>query len=410
MMYTTIREIVAKDTTGQPPLHIVKQEYLRRISGESTFRTGISVHNNEFFVVAFRDLIVLLDTIREQEILVEQLWLALPRIAKKSYIHELIGSEMESTNTIEGVHTTRQEIAEALASALNDTPHKRFSEFAKLFLMLAEQELNMPSSLKDIRSIYDKVIDGELTADDMPDGQLFRAKTVAVYDGGGRKLHDGAYPETTIQVLLTQWIALAQRKDIPPLLRAAMGHYIFEYIHPFYDGNGRTGRFLLALQLSEYLSVPTALSVSSVIADEKSKYLKAFDQAQHPLNSSDISVFCYRLLEFVAAAQSRIISVLQEKVRQLDFVYAQVEKNKDFQSLTKAQYNVLFFLVQYELFDSRNVKVTRRLLGEQLEMGIRKITTACRELVAHGLIIEHGSRPVWYQLNREQCGIMPENM
>jgi len=39
------------------------------------------------------------------------------------------------------------------------------------------------------------------------------------------------------------------RTDIDPLIRLAVGHYQFEAIHPFSDGNGRTGRILNILFL-----------------------------------------------------------------------------------------------------------------------------------------------------------------
>ena len=66
--------------------------------------------------------------------------------------------------------------------------------------------------------------------------------------------------------MLTQWLALSRSEDIPETCSALLCHFLFEHIHPFYDGNGRTGRYLLALHLSEPLSQPTVLSLSRTIA------------------------------------------------------------------------------------------------------------------------------------------------
>ena len=59
---------------------------------------------------------------------------------------------------------------------------------------------------------------------------------------------------------LANWEAfLHAQEDIDPLVRMAVGHYQFEAIHPFTDGNGRTGRVLNLLYLVErgLLSQPT---------------------------------------------------------------------------------------------------------------------------------------------------------
>ena len=52
-----------------------------------------------------------------------------------------------------------------------------------------------------------------------------------------------------IQKLMKDWIKFANNTDIDPLIQMAMLHYQFEAIHPFKDGNGRTGRILNLLFL-----------------------------------------------------------------------------------------------------------------------------------------------------------------
>lgn len=64
-------------------------------------------------------------------------------------------------------------------------------------------------------------------------------------------------------------------KDLDPLIRAAIVHQQFESIHPFLDGNGRTGRILMVLQLvrDEVLSLPI-LFISQYINKNKNEYYK----------------------------------------------------------------------------------------------------------------------------------------
>ena len=61
--------------------------------------------------------------------------------------------------------------------------------------------------------------------------------------------------------------------DIDPLVRMAVIHYQFESIHPFYDGNGRTGRIInvLYLVLSKLLDIPV-LYLSRYIVKNKASY------------------------------------------------------------------------------------------------------------------------------------------
>lgn len=80
--------------------------------------------------------------------------------------------------------------------------------------------------------------------------------------------------EQTIRNLLSDWTEFVHAQDeLDYLVKMAVSHYQFEAIHPFSDGNGRTGRILNVLQLNQYglLSEPI-LYLSRYIIDNKNEY------------------------------------------------------------------------------------------------------------------------------------------
>lgn len=80
--------------------------------------------------------------------------------------------------------------------------------------------------------------------------------------------------EALLREKLQNWEAfLHDESDIDPLIKMAIGHYQFEAIHPFTDGNGRTGRILNILYLieRELLTIPI-LYLSRYIIKHKNAY------------------------------------------------------------------------------------------------------------------------------------------
>ncbi|EAQ9103177.1 Fic family protein [Salmonella enterica] len=80
--------------------------------------------------------------------------------------------------------------------------------------------------------------------------------------------------EEKIRALLSNWERfINEQYDIDPLIKMAIAHYQFESIHPFPDGNGRTGRILNILYLiqSELLSLPI-LYLSRFILENRNDY------------------------------------------------------------------------------------------------------------------------------------------
>ena len=85
----------------------------------------------------------------------------------------------------------------------------------------------------------------------------------------------GADLEARLRDLIA-WMQVDHGGRIDPVVAAAMGHYEFEALHPFHDGNGRLGRLLIVLQLyeSNVLTEPT-LSVSTWFEARRTEYYDA---------------------------------------------------------------------------------------------------------------------------------------
>jgi Fic family protein len=88
-----------------------------------------------------------------------------------------------------------------------------------------------------------------------------------------------------------------QNHSLDPLIKMAISHYQFEAIHPFSDGNGRTGRILLLLQLKleQLLDIP-ALFLSEYIIEHKDKY---YEGLKTVTEKNDWSKFILYMLDMV---------------------------------------------------------------------------------------------------------------
>lgn len=98
---------------------------------------------------------------------------------------------------------------------------------------------------------------------------------------------------TEIPRLISNWENFVNAKDeIDPLIKVAISHYQFEAIHPFGDGNGRTGRILIVLQLihSGLLHWPI-LYISGYINDNRPEYYKLLREISTKKNWTEFILF-----------------------------------------------------------------------------------------------------------------------
>jgi Fic family protein len=81
-------------------------------------------------------------------------------------------------------------------------------------------------------------------------------------------------PPDTVDALLDDLCLLANSEHLPPLVQAAIAHAQFETVHPFLDGNGRTGRALIHIILRRRGLAPAYVPpISVVLAAEKDRYI-----------------------------------------------------------------------------------------------------------------------------------------
>jgi len=99
----------------------------------------------------------------------------------------------------------------------------------------------------------------------------------------GEVIYTPPVGQKLLQKLLDNWADFMHRsKDIDPLVRMAVQHYQFEAIHPFADGNGRTGRILNILFLVEHgLLDSPILYLSRFIISNKAPYYQLLKKVTH---------------------------------------------------------------------------------------------------------------------------------
>lgn len=100
--------------------------------------------------------------------------------------------------------------------------------------------------------------------------------TALASDRSGEIIYTPPEGEDRLRGLLANWETfLHGQTELDPLIRMAVGHYQFEAIHPFTDGNGRTGRVLNSLFLiSENLLTLPVLYLSRYIIQHKEDYYR----------------------------------------------------------------------------------------------------------------------------------------
>jgi Fic family protein len=236
---------------------------------------------------------------------------SLPDIAESEFIREALVDEVLKTNAIEGVFSTRKDIVR-LFDDFENAKMNKISSTVNKYRLLLKQGFAPLTSLQDVRIQYDALMKGALAKSDALDGELFRKEQVHISDGI-QSIHDGLYPEEKIQEAVNTVLQILNGNSYTIYERLFISHYLFEYAHPFYDGNGRMGRYLCSLYALKDLPPIMAFRIADAIDKRKDQYYKAFKETQDSRNRGDISTFVYPLLQITSENYQELIDEIEKK-------------------------------------------------------------------------------------------------
>ena len=192
-------------------------------------------------------------------------------------INTLVLQEAKDSSTIENIVTTSDKIYKAFSSPkANDEPA------TKEVLRYREVMWNSFNTLKDTKDISDEMIITIFRALTERD-ERWRDTQVWVKSPYAT-VYTPPEPGAVLDTKIRNWLDVAHAdRRYDPLITMALLHYQFEAIHPFTDGNGRTGRILNILYLcKEHLLDLPVLYLSKYILEFKSEYYRLLtDVTEH---------------------------------------------------------------------------------------------------------------------------------
>ena len=233
-------------------------------------------------------------------------------------INVVILKEAQASSGIENVITTQDKLYQALyaKSAKPDAATKEVLRYREALLMgtLLIKEKGFLNT-NGIIAIQKELEENNAGLRRLPG-------TALVNDLTNEVIHtppDNFYTISDLMKNLEEYLN-DDHDDVSPLIKLAIQHYQFESIHPFYDGNGRTGRIInvLYLILKGLLKEPV-LYLSSFIIQNKGDYYRLLQEVRTKNNWEDWILYMLKGIE--QTAQSTI-----EQINKINLLFNETQK------------------------------------------------------------------------------------
>ena len=397
MMYKELKSLYYGDN------EIYAKEYMDRFNSEDTIKLNFYIGEQQAFFVQNVEVMKFALNIARLDKKIGELCRELPGVAIEQYSRKCLIDEIVITNKIEGVHSSRKEIGEALdileSQSKSKGKHQRFIGLVNKYLKLIKQENISLENCQDIRDIYDEVFLEEVIYEDpinKPDGKIFRKESVTVHSETDKVIHTGITPETKIIESMTLALEFLNDDSVDELYRVCIFHYLIEYIHPFYDGNGRLGRFILSYGVSKTLTPLISFRISETIKENISSYYKAFKVCNDQRNLGDITPFLLMQLEMIFEAMKELEKSLSEKLATWD-KYEEVIKKQGYNDELLGLYS---YLIQAALFSEQGISMLE--LQQNMNSSNYMIKKLIGKISEDMIVVKTKNKFKFYSINLER--------
>lgn len=383
-----------------------ENEYNRRINSESVKKYDLLINGYPLFVLYTPEILNLISSIYEKRTLLNDVILETPKNALNQYELLILCDELKASNEIEGINTTRKDLEKTLEyihskkqiSSKRTNEKRIFGLLNKYVKLVNDENIELKNS-KDVRDLYFELLEEEIKYSDsnnLPDGKIFRKDKVYVMKGGTSVVHEGVYPEVKIIEYMDKALELLNSEEVP-LVNIALFHYLFGYIHPFYDGNGRLNRFISSAALSKALNLPLAgIKLSQVINDNKKSYYKSFEETNDELNRGDATTFVIKFLKTIDKEIDDLIEAINDKRDLFNYHLNKLNENDDL-SKKSSTVKTVTTILEYTLFSIKGASVED--LTKQTGLNYKTVMNVIKDLDNKKMLIKNKDGKTYYLLD-----------
>jgi Fic family protein len=367
--------------------------YKQRFYDTFALHFDFEINNYPAFLIINNEMANIINNIQvlNDKIDVENKFISL-WIERSALIEEII-----CNNAIEGIVTTRKEIGDLIDKDKPKKYQRLYGIVQKYQKILSDDPFEPIISSQDLRELYDQSMRKDVVASDPHnelDGDIFRKEQVEVLSGSS-SIHKGLYPESKIVDAMDRALNILNEKQYPLLIRVAVFHYLFGYIHPFYDGNGRMNRYVSSYYLKEALSPSSALQLSVACKNNQKKYYEGFKVTNDVRNRGDLTYFVLNFLEILEYGIKEFSESLKNKCEGYKHYVDVINNNSHIDDKEKI---ILRYLTTMQLLDLEYT--TRSYMENNLYISNKTLITKLKKLEQLGYVeCDKKGRSFHYNVN-----------